>query len=699
MIIYCDSRFEAVRFGVGHLEEALRQAKRFYIQKPLGSFVRDAEEQSLVVSIESQRIRKPARALGRGGFEIAAEGRAVYVTGGDPAGAMYGLLDIAETVGFHGLGAVRPKIENPFLQLRGVKFNLPFEPYDNGDPFEKNIRTCLDPAFWEGYIDFLAENRYNCLSLWSEHPFHMMFRLEKYPRTCPYSESELDRYQRLFKFIFRHARDRGMEVFLITWNIRITPFVARGLGLPAEMGEMADQYDKTYDFRNGLPNSIGEFHPVRQRSEIVKDYFKECIRTLVTTYRDLGGLGTNCAEEMAGGPEERQNWVAETYRRAIEESGRDLPFIMRTNMGNCSLAKRFLDGYPSKDTYISWKYSNAHMYSHPRPQFERLWGAWEGVKTDGVRVLYTVRNDDIHTLRWGSHDYIRDYVTGMKKPYVKGFYWGADGYLWADDFQHVPGGHKTWKYDYERHWHEFELIGRLSYNPDLPESVWVEKYNLHYGKPWGETFYRGIREASAIIPAVNRLFWINYDFEWHPESLLSVTGFKTVLDFMDGAPMPGAGVIGIRESVENELNHGTAAGESPRDIIGILERSSRAARAAAEKLGAEIPGEFLGGEIECALLDLKAWAELGRYYADKFSAALELCFFERTGDAARKSRAVESLKDGLAAWTELSRIWSLHYMPYRMARVKYVFGWPYYLDDVKRDIRLAESLRPPPPSP
>ncbi len=42
--------------------------------------------------------------------------------------------------------------------------------------------------------------------------------------------------------------------------------------------------------------------------------------------------------------------------------------------------------------------------------------------------------------------------------------------------------------------------------------------------------------------------------------------------------------------------------------------------------------------------------------------------------------------------TELSRIWSLHYMPYKMARVKYIFGWPYYLHDVKRDIEIAGNL-------
>ena len=181
------------------------------------------------------------------------------------------------------------------------------------------------------------------------------------------------------------------------------------------------------------------------------------------TYRDLTGLGTSCSEEMVGDGVERHEWVADTYLRGIREAGRDIPFIHRTNNGNGRLAKQiFMDRYPFKGKYISWKYSNAHMYSHPLPQFEKLWGAWDGAELDDVKIIYTVRNDDFHTLRWGDPEFIRQYLKGMKKPGVHGYYWGSDGYIWAEDFQHVPHGHKTWKYDFEKHWMEFALLDRKS---------------------------------------------------------------------------------------------------------------------------------------------------------------------------------------------------------------------------------------------
>jgi len=692
MVIFTDRRYATVNFGIGKLEAALRGRGEFVVRKPLCEFTGSASCPCVVISTADMKVRAPAGKLENGGFEIAREGNVLYLTGGDHAGAMYGLLDLAETAALYGPDAIAEKLENPFLPLRGIKFNLPFEPYANGDPFLKNQETCLDPVFWEKFLDFLAENRYNCLSLWSEHPFHMMFRLDKYPDACPYCDAELKRYQDLYRFIFRRAKERGMEVFLITWNIRITPFVARALGLPEELGEMEESTNWTYEPENSLPKHSRDFVPVRQHLDVIQDYFKECIKTLVTTYVDLRGIGTNCAEEMVGNASERQDWVMQTYLEAVRQAGRDIPFIMRTNMGNGKIAKRFLDEYPSRRKYISWKYSNAHMYSHPEPQFEDLWGAWEGVDLEAVKVLFTVRNDDFHTLRWGDPDFLKKYIRGMKKPYVEGFYWGADGYVWGKDFQHFPGGHKTWEYDYEKHWHQFELLGRLGYNPELPDDIWREKYKAHYGE-WGEGFRRGLAAASRIIPAVNRLFWLDYDFQWNPEGLLSRFGFKTILDFMNGKPMPGIPTLGVKEYAQKTLAGEETAGETPADIIRILRESVQTVGAEVRSLEESIPEDYLGGEVECTLLDLKAWIQLGRYYADKFTAALELHYFLLTGETARKEAAVAALRDGSSAWAELSRLWASHYMPYRMARVKQVFGWPYYQKLVDKDIALAQGVQ------
>src|SRR5690606_7249534 len=124
---------------------------------------------------------------------------------------MYGCLEWAERL---ARGEDLPDggeiVQKPALAIRGVKFNLPFVPLDEGDPFERNEKTCLDPEFWKAFIDMLALNRYNCLSLWSEHPFHFMVVSPKYRAANPFSDAEIDRNIRFFREIFRHAQNRGI---------------------------------------------------------------------------------------------------------------------------------------------------------------------------------------------------------------------------------------------------------------------------------------------------------------------------------------------------------------------------------------------------------------------------------------------------------------------------------------------------------
>ena len=157
----------------------------------------------------------------------------------------------------------------------------------------------MDVEFWKAFIDFLAMNRYNCLSLWSENPFEMMFRLDRFPGTTPYTDVEIARFKSVYRFIFGYAKKLGIKTYLITWNLRISPVIARGLGLPEELG------GSTHDVR---------FITLRQHQEVVKLYFRESIKTLLMTYPDLTGLGTSNSEELTGTAEEREDWVVDTYQ-------------------------------------------------------------------------------------------------------------------------------------------------------------------------------------------------------------------------------------------------------------------------------------------------------------------------------------------------------------------------------------------------
>ena len=616
--------------------------------------------------------------LPSGGWELLGDSK---------SGVMYGLMDMAELIRAQGFSGLKTTERKPCIGLRGIKFNLPFEPYGQGDPTDKNIETCTSFDFWRQYIDMLAVNRYNLLSLWCEHPFHMMFRLDAYPETCPYDDIRLSEYQQLFHFIFRHAHARGIRIAVITWNIRLPEFAAKGLGLPESMG---NSYPKPIGRAEAKPTERnGIMDGARQAQECVKDYIRECIRTMLMTYPEIDMIGTNCAEEMVDDMYARQAWVEETYLEALKSSGRRIPFIMRTNCGSCALAEEYLEKCPASANFISWKYSYAHMYSAERPQFEKIEKVWENIRhPEKLNVLFTVRNDDFHTLRWGDDDFIRNYLRGIaEKDYARGFYWGSDGYIYGRDFAHKPGGHKVWQYDFEKHWMEFSLLGRLAYDLEADLSWWKAEAVRRYGEH-GEELLSALKTASKALPPVNRLHWMDIDVRWHPETLLSMFGFRSVIDTYFTRAMPGVGTVSIRDYARAETAGEKTEGETPADILSAL-------KSIAERLAAvleEIDGYVLVGAADCLRKDLHFWLAWTQFFICRFTAALELARLEFSGDEKHRETALEYAEKECTHWAEMDEYWGSHYIGYMKARGKMMTGYGLYKEEVMRDQQLVKAF-------
>lgn len=689
--LYLEYQNETYRFGADYLIDKARRAGIRVLMSGLSEAPVIPGQDVIVARPAPNRVSHGE--VSEEEYEIIASPKGGWTLQslGSPSSLMYALMDVGDIIARHGMEGIQPIRFKPSIEKRGIKFNLPYEPYAEGSVTVNNRETCMSFDFWRDYLDMLARNRYNFLSLWSEHPFHLMVKLTKYPETCPYDDYQMSRYQQLFHFIFRHAHARGIKVAIITWNIRIPEFATRGLGLPYELG-------------NSYPNPVGlaevkrrpnvsqhfaKMDGARQAQPLIQDYIKECVKTMLLTYSEIDMIGTNCAEEMVGDMYERQQWVEEAYLGALKESGRTIPFIMRTNIGSCALAEEFLERCPGKTNYISWKYSVAHMYSSEEPQFESLQNIWAGIKhPEKLNALFTVRNDDFHTLRWGDADFIRKYLKGIAaKSYCRGFYWGADGYLYGSDFAHHDHGHKVWQYDFEKHWMEFSLLGRLSYNVDAEEDNWRDDYVEHYGEH-GSELYDALKLASRMMPPVNRLHWLDIDVRWHPETLLSMFGFRSVIDTLCTRAMPGSGTIGLRAFARAEYEGQKADGETPLAVIDTLRSI---ADTLADKLE-EISRWDLIGEGDCLREDLYCWQALSEFYVHRFTSALELARLEVSGDESHRAAALEAALAEREPWTRLAAHWASHYTNYMKARGAMMTGYWLYLKDVERDAELVEGF-------
>lgn len=116
--------------------------------------------------------------MGPQAFRIQKEAdRAICIVYGDSLGAMYGGLELAEMITLGGgLNAVQEKARKPYLLRRGIKFNIPLDARapsydDTGTSAQENIVHMWDWDFWEDYLNTLARNRYNVLTLWVTHPY------------------------------------------------------------------------------------------------------------------------------------------------------------------------------------------------------------------------------------------------------------------------------------------------------------------------------------------------------------------------------------------------------------------------------------------------------------------------------------------------------------------------------------------------
>lgn len=167
------------------------------------------------------------------------------------------------------------------------------------------------------------------------------------------------------------AKDRGIDTYVITWNIDLSPSFARAHHIPQ---------------RN-------------VNTPLVRNYLGDCVKTLLETYPNLTGLGTTQGEQIGViPPAQRASWIADVYFRGIEAIGRRyVPFILRSWGGTPAATEKVSAMYHSGPVYLDIKYNVEHVYPSPIDHVKD--SAW--LKQRHVyKILWHLRNDDLYTLRW-----------------------------------------------------------------------------------------------------------------------------------------------------------------------------------------------------------------------------------------------------------------------------------------------------------
>jgi hypothetical protein len=627
-----------------------------------------------------------------------------FVVGADTVGAMYGGLDIAEAIKLGTLGQLKDGEHAPFIARRGIKFNIPLDARtpsysDAGDAAQQNIPEMWSMDFWREFLDEMARDRYDVLSLWNLHPFPSLVRVPEYPdvalndvmRTTekfdtsfslmgkdmvrPSMLEHLETVKKMsieekIKFwreVMQYAHDRGIDVYLFTWNIFI-------FGADGKYGITSAQ-DNT--------NTI--------------DYFRKSVTQTLLTYPLLKGIGITGGENMQKLPGEFTNekWLWKTYGEGVRDvkklqPDRAISFIHRIHQTTVKEIEKEWANYP--DTFdLSFKYSVAHMYSSTNPPFAK---PTLDTLPAGQRTWLTVRNDDIYSFRWGDPTFARDYIRNMPgADKLAGFYIGPDGYIWGREFISTEPDSPR-QLIIKKQGYSFMLWGRLGYDLALPDSLFEKTLAARFPEANGAKIFAAWSAASRVIPQINRFFWAGggNDLGWFPEACVrhpaGSKGFYTVTDFMKGRTMPGTGILDISTCCDKTVRQETVVGITPPQVAEALKADANTAL----ELLAAMPAAK-EKELRFTLGDLTAMAHLGNYYAEKILGATDLALFEKTGKSELQTSAIAHLDAALGHWKKYAAAATAQYKPQLLTRIGYV-DINALTESVQRDIGIAKEMKP-----
>lgn len=623
------------------------------------------------------------------------EGETLLILSIDPVGAQYGLLDISEYFQTHKTFKTLPdKLVNPGFEYRVIKFNLPWSPYRTSEAMEVHTHVSRDLKFWERFLDMMVENRLNVLSLWNNHPFPYMIRSTNFPKATPFDDREMEEWQVFWKSLFRMAKHRGIQTFIVNWNIVVSPEFAEAYG--------ADEY-------NDL-------------SDQVKQYTKESVTQLINEYEDLTGIGVTLADWMGNfdevemTPQKREDWIEDTFVAGMKEADRSVKFLHRSVLAGDPIAMReLLDRAELEEpALVEIKFNWSHGHSTPKLAIthdyhsgeldERFWKPMP----ENYRIQWMVRNEDFFILRWGQPDFIREHIRLNNKEFVNGYFIGSEGYIPAVDYSHKPSAVKTWQYAFEKQWLFYKVWGRLLYQPDAPDEFFSAAFDSRYGNGIGDNLLAAYKLASNMPLRLASFYRSTWDYtlysegfieaepssrtEWFDRSspFISIDQFINhetldpdmlsipvyVSDFLGGKPLPKNAItpLALADSSEKDSNKALAL------IVSLYPRA-----------------DACSGSLISELDDVSTWSHLGLYLADKLRAGVALQTYRKTGEEAHKAQAIHYLENCLEHWDQVVAFTKDRYNPTpHVATQRYgdnftEFSWESLRPQVVRDIEIAKA--------
>ncbi len=643
-------------------------------------------------------------------YAVIPEDHIITIYGGDGTGLIYGSLAVADALlDGTALGDIGAMEEKPHFPFRAIKHNLPWDTYRPSYALDQHFETARKLEYWEAFLDMMADNRLNVLTLWMMHPFTYMIMPENFPEASQFTEEELAEWQELFHGIFRMADERGIDTYIINWSIFVS-----------------EEFSKAHNVAHD--NFYPYYYVTGDTSEIVRRYTRESVTQVLNEYPKLDGFGISHGEGMAGmTPRQRQDWMNETMIEGMLLADRPVKLIHRVPFSADTLSDGSTNPYVERLTreameelqdqfegpiWVEMKFNWSH--AHSTPHLVKVHGGELGdtyfvPEPENYKVTWMARNEDFFALRWGVPGFIRDHIATNDASYVGGYFIGSDTYIPALDYFTKIDDPVDWDYAFQRQWLFYKLWGRLLYSPETSDEVFRNAFVRRYGDNAG-VLLDAYAKSSATALRLASAWDLRWDFTLYSEGFLSLYEIEDdyesstmqyiSVDRLIDRPPLDPDYVSVADYVAAR-----AAGElfdenavTPPVLIRKLEEDNHRAL----EMVADIDTEG-NASLLYEVSDVKTWANLGLHFAEKLKGAIALETFRAHGDEAQRQKAVEHMEKALGYWDTVVAITRplykdmplVHNMGGSFVRDdSRLFHWEHIRAEVAEDVEIARNARP-----
>lgn len=646
-------------FGASKIEAALQNSG---IETQVVQRSAATGKEQIQVKIVSQNSDPEIK---KEGYRIGKSGNSYLIAAIDNSGAMYGLLDLAEQIEMQrGMIQIEERIVNPRFGFRAIKYNLPWVSYRENESLQANDELSKDLDMWASFLDMMAENRFNALTLWSLHPFPYLIKANNFPLATPFSDAELAEWKAFWSALFKMAKDRGIDTYIINWNIIVSKSFKENYG-EGNTGLWADGYT----------------------SAQIEKYTRETVTQVINEYPDLTGLGITMGEAMQGwSGEQETEWMEKTFFAGIKAADRKVKFIYRAALdGDHNPHRKAIDqsglDTPEDPIIVELKFNWSHGQSSTTLVKAHGGGTgkeyWTNPPPSHHKMAWMIRNEDFFRLRWGEPDFIREHIQVNGQDYVGGYFIGSECYIPAKDIYHKPNHpHVNWKYAFERHWLYFKEWGRLLHDPETSDAVFANAFDQRFPGNYGREMVEAYKLSTRTTQRIAQSFNFTWDHSFYTEGFIgNKRDFIHLQELIDANPIE-PDFISIREYGDGSQNF--AAKVTPLQLAAALEQDNQQALQIVN--GISTSDETL----KCEIADVKAWAFLGLYFAKKLRAGVAL-------NQGNKQDAIRYITEAQKHWQDLVLVTDAHIQSSHLAITEDYFHWKNYQDDVNAEVEWVKN--------